>query len=153
MGVPGVGTWPLPIGAEGAALEPGEPRRAPRRPRRRPSGPAGPWLDEERPPPPDRDAPVAVAGLRHAGPPRPPDDPAGAALDIQGLAGRLPAEDARLVVGRLMALQVAAGRPRPAAPAQLRRHRRGRRAGPLLQLHRLRRRDRKSTRLNSSHAN
>src|SRR4029450_12309976 len=59
-----------------------------------------------------------------AGAPDPPpagaaDDPDRARLDLHGLARRVPAEDARLDLGRVVALQVAARRPRTPAPAEL----------------------------------
>lgn len=66
---------------------------------------------------------------------------AGAVPDgVPAVGPRARAEGARLVVGRLVALPVAARRPGATAPAELGRHCAGDRAGAVPQLHRLRRR-------------
>ncbi|MCU1612975.1 MAG: hypothetical protein JWO98_515 [Frankiales bacterium] len=82
----------------------------------------------------------AVARVHDAGQRGAAHRPDGGAVDLHRVARCLPAQDAGLDLGRVLALPVAARRLRPAAPAQLRRHRRGHRAGDLPQLLRLRRR-------------
>ncbi|CAA9223016.1 MAG: hypothetical protein AVDCRST_MAG52-565, partial [uncultured Blastococcus sp.] len=103
-------------------------------------GPSGAGLPARRARPPHRSRPVVLGGLPDAGPPRPGHDRDRAALDLHGLARRVPAQDAGLHLGRLVALPVAARRPGAPAPAQFRGHRRRRRPGGVPHLHRLRRR-------------
>ena len=92
-------------------------------------GTSGARLAGRRDRPPLRHGALAVARVHDAGPPRPADDRDRAAVDLHRLARRLPAQDARLDLGRLLALPLAARRPRAAAPAQLGRHRDRRRPG------------------------